>query len=251
MARKYTSDGINTTLEYGFGVRETVSDANYSADTGSVRKTHSESGIQETATQRNVDIKGNSQETYYTRGVTCESSIKVVGNPDQFDGAYYKKAHKALAELAALLTQPGDDKKSSSMPSFPSIDLKQAIGNMSSSYAATNPPPTPHISKASDVMDYLSAIGKWFGNYVSADSAEVAMRAGQLELEKQANQQLENAKAQAQETINSAEAILSGGIPAGSGATEDRNKEVSYEIDQKTVLNTVNQDHLIEIQRHC
>ena len=251
MARKYTSDGINTTLEYGFGVRENVSDGNYSADTGSVRKTHSASGLQESATQRNVDIQGNSQESCYSRGVTCESNVKVVGNPDQFDGAYYKKAHKALAELASLLTQPGDDKKSASTPDFPAIDFPQVLSNMSSSYAATKPPPTPHIKKLADIGTYLGEMASWYSGFLSADSAEVALRAGQLEVEKQATQQVENIKAQAQETINSAETMLEGGIPAGSGATQDRNKKVSYNIETKTVLNTVNQDYLIEVERHC
>lgn len=251
MARKYTSDGINTTLEYGFGVRENISDGNYSADTGSVRKTHSASGLQESATQRNVDVQGNSQETCYSRGVTCESNVKVVGNPDQFDGAYYRKAHKALGELAALLVQPGDDKKSSSMPSFPSLDFPKVLSNMSSSFAATTPPPTPHIKKFADIGTYIGSLGSWYGNFISADSAEVALRAGQLELEKQGTQQLENIKAQAQETLNSAETMLKGGIPAGGGSTEDRDGEVSYNIETKTVLNTVNQDYLIEVERHC
>lgn len=251
MARKYTSDGINTTLEYGYGVRETISDGNYSADTGSVRKTHSASGLQESATQRNVDVQGNSQETCYSRGVTCESNVKVVGNPDQFDGAYYRKAHKALGELAALLVQPGDDKKSSEMPDFPSIDFPKVLSNMSSAFAATTPPPTPHIKKFADIGTYVKQMASWYSNFLSADKAEVALRAGQLELEKQATQQVENIKAQAQETLNSAETMLKGGIPSGSGATEDRDKKVSYNIETKTVLNTVNQDYLIEVERHC
>ena len=90
MSNKITSDGINTTIEYN-GVREVISDGNYSAETSNVRKTHSNSGIQETGTQKNIDIRGNSQETCYTRGVTCEADIKIVGNPDQFDGKNYRK----------------------------------------------------------------------------------------------------------------------------------------------------------------
>ena len=69
-------------------------------------------------------------------------------------------------------------------------------------------------------------MASWYSNFLSADKAEVALRAGQLELEKQATQQLENIKAQAKETLNSAETMLKGGIPSGSGATEDRNKKV-------------------------
>jgi hypothetical protein len=250
MGRIYKSDGLKTTLDYN-GKTEEVTTNNYSGTTEQVQKIHSQEGIQMTSSQLNIEVKGNSQETCYTRGLTCESSIKVVGNPDQFDGAYYKKAHQALAQTASMLVQPPDGKKSSAMPSFPAIDLKQAIGNMSSSYAATNPPPTPHISKASDVVDYLSAVGKWFSGYVSADAAEVAARSVALEAEKQATQQVENLKAQAQETINSAEATLAGGIPAGSGATEDRPGQVEYGLDEATVLNGVNQPHLIEIERHC
>lgn len=251
MARKYTSDGINTTLEYGHGVKENISDGNYSADTGSVRKTHSASGLQESATQRNVDITGNSQENAYTRGVTCEANIRVVGNPDQFDGTYYKKAHKALGELSGILVQSGDDKKQMAMPSFPSIDFNKVLSNMSSSYAAKTPPPTPHIKKLADIGTYISEMAKWFSGFLSADSAEVALRAGKMELEKQAKQQIENIKAHAQETLNSAEALLSGGVPSGSGATEDRDKQVSYTIDSSTLLNSVNQDYLNEVERHC
>ena len=116
MSKTITSDGINTTIEYN-GVKEVVSDGNYSANTPNVNKIHSESGIEFTANQLNIDIKGNEQETCYTKGVTCESSIKVVGNPDQFDGSNYRKLHNALCELSALVVQQGNDKKSLGFPS--------------------------------------------------------------------------------------------------------------------------------------
>ena len=59
MSTKITSNGHDVKLEYD-GVKESVStNGNYSADTQSTAKSNAET-IQQTANQRNVDIKGNS-----------------------------------------------------------------------------------------------------------------------------------------------------------------------------------------------
>lgn len=247
MSKKITSDGINTSIEYN-GVKEVISDGNYSAQTSNVYKTHSVSGIEETATQRNVDIKGNSQETCYTRGVTCESNIKVVGNPDQFDGTNFRKVHKALGELAGLVVQQGDDKKSLDFPSFPSIDFGRVMENMSSAYPATVPPPTPHISNLLDAGLFVAEIGVWYAGYISADTAELALRAAKTEVERQIMQSYENAKSQGEKIIEAVENLDFSSL-FGSSATEDKDKEISYNIDRKTLYTSVNPDYIIELEK--
>ena len=248
MTKKITSDGINTSIEYN-GVKEVISDGNYSAQTKNVNKTHSVSGIEETGSQRNVDIKGNSQETCYTRGVTCEANIKVVGNPDQFDGTNYRKVHKALGELAGIVVQQGDDKQSLDFPSFPSIDFGRVLENMSSSYPATTPPPTPHISNLLDAGLFVAEIGAWYAGYISADAAELALRAGKLEIERQIMQSYENIKTQGEKAIEAIENLDFSALFGGT-ATEDKDKEISYNIDRKTLYTSVNSEYITELEKN-
>ena len=244
MSNKITSDGINTTIEYN-GVREVISDGNYSAETSNVRKTHSNSGIQETGTQRNIDIRGNSQETCYTRGVTCESDIKIIGNPEQFDGKNYRKLQKALSELAGLVVQSGDDKKSLKLPPLPSLDFSKIVNSMTSEFSSKNPPPVPQIKSLSDVGIFIADITKWKTECYTSDVAERALRAAKLEAERQYMQYEENLISQANEMIDSIENLFS----SGSQATEDREEKASYNIDRKTLFQTIPFEYITELEK--
>lgn len=244
MSNKITSDGINTTIEYN-GVREVISDGNYSAETSNVRKTHSNSGIQETGTQRNIDIRGNSQENCYTRGVTCEADIKIIGNPDQFDGKNYRKLQKALSELAGLVVQSGDDKKSLKLPPLPSLDFSKIVNNMTSEFSSKNPPPVPQIKSLSDVGIFMAEMTKWQTECYTSDIAERALRAAKLEAERQYMQYEENLISQANEMIDSVENLFS----SGSQATEDREEKASYNIDRKTLFQTIPFEYITELEK--
>lgn len=244
MSNKITSDGINTTIEYN-GVREVISDGNYSAETSNVRKTHSNSGIQETGTQRNIDIRGNSQETCYTRGVTCESDIKIIGNPEQFDGKNYRKLQKALSELAGLVVQSGDDKKSLKLPPLPSLDFSKLVNSMTSEFSSKNPPPVPQIKSLSDVGIFMAKMAKWQAECYTSDIAERALRAAKLEVERQYMQYEENLISQANEMIDSVENLFS----SGSQATEDRAEKASYNIDRKTLFQAIPFEYITELEK--
>lgn len=160
MGKEIKSDGITTTISDN-GVTQTISDGNYSADTRNTSKIHSQSGRVESATSRNIETNGNSQEYCWSRGVTCESNVKVVGNPEQFEGSVLNKIHDSLSELASLLVQREDNSRSLSLPSLPKLDFTSITSAMSSSVASSLTPPTPNIKSWEDIAIHAAKMAAW------------------------------------------------------------------------------------------
>lgn len=245
MSEEIKSDGFTLKRNCN-GVTETVSSSGfYSANTSDVFKTNAET-IQETANQRNVDIKGNSQETCYTRGVTCEADIKVVGNPNQFDPKYHNKLQRAQAELAGLLVQSGDDAKSVKPPLIPSFDFSKVVKAITSAFSSENPPPMPNIKSEHDVPPFFAEFIKWKTECYTADAGYRALKAAALEAESQYMQYVENQKAAANDIIERFENLFDSGSPA----TEDRKKDAKPNIDRKTLFQTIPFQHITEIEKH-
>lgn len=244
MGKEIKSDGITTTISDN-GVTQTISDGNYSADTRNTSKIHSQSGRVESATSRNIETNGNSQEYCWSRGVTCESNVKVVGNPEQFEGSVLNKIHDSLSELAALLVQRGDNSRSLSLPSLPKIDYAKITSTMSSSLSSSLSPPTPNIKSFEDIAIYTAKMTEWVGSINSANIAERAARSAALQIERQVMQQAENIKS-AGENLGD---MLSGNPFAGSTATQDITENAEYNIDRKTVYGTVDMEYLTNLEK--
>lgn len=245
MGKEIISDGITTTINDN-GTIQTISDGNYSADTKNTSKIHSQSGRIESATSRNVETNGNSQEYCWTRGVTCESNIKVVGNPEQFEGSTLNKIHNHLSELAALMVQPGDNRRSLSLPSLPKIDFTKITSSMSSSISSSLAPPTPNIKSFSDIAIYSAKIAAWVGSVNAANVTERAARAASLEIERQVMQQEENLK----DSAENMKEMLSKNPLAGSTSTQDIDGIPEPNIDRKTIYGAVDMDYLTNLQRN-
>lgn len=245
MSTKITSNGHDVKLEYN-GVTERVStNGNYSTNTQSVAKSNAET-VQVTANQRNVDIKGNSQENCYTRGITCEAEIKIVGNPNQFDPKYHNKLQRAQAELAGLLVQSGDDRKSVKPPLLPTFDFAKIVSSMTSEFSSKNPPPIPNIKSWYDVGPYLAKFAKWKTECYTADTAYKALKAAKLEAESQYMQYQENLISQANEMIERFENLFESGSPA----SEDREKDAKPNIDRTTLFQTIPFEYITELEKN-
>lgn len=245
MGKEIKSDGITTTISDN-GVVQSISDGNYSADTKNTSKIHSQSGRVESATSRNVETTGNSQEYCWTRGVTCESNVKVVGNPEQFEGSTLNKIHEHLSELAALLVQPGDNRRSLSLPSLPKLDFTKITSSMTSSMSASLSPPTPYIKSWDDIATYTANFAEWFGKINASNVRERATRAAALEIERQALQQEENIRS-ASENVKD---ILTRNPLVGSTSTQDIAKTPEYNIDRRTVYGTIDMDYITNLEKN-
>lgn len=245
MGKKIKSDGITTTISDN-GVTQTISDGNYSADTRNTSKIHSQSGRVESATSRNIETNGNSQEYCWSRGVTCESNVKVVGNPEQFEGSVLNKIHDSLSELASLLVQREDNSRSLSLPSLPKLDFASITSSMSSSVASSLTPPTPNIKSWEDIAIHAAKMAEWAGQVNGANIAERAARAAALQVERQVMQQAENIKS-AGDNLGD---MLSGNSLAGSTATQDNAENAEYNIDRKTVYGTTDMEYITHLERY-
>ena len=245
MAKEITSDGITTTIKDN-GITQTISDGNYSADTQNTSKIHSQSGRVESATSRNVETNGNSQEYCWTRGVTCEANVKVVGNPDQFEGSNLRKIHNHLKELAGLLVQRGDNSRSLTLPKLPTIDFKKIVSKMSSSTATSLSIPTPNIKSWEDIPIHAAKIASYIQTVGISNTMEQAARAAALEIERQAMQQAINIKHQAKNMKDQLEIKPA----AGSESTQDLDEIPEYNIDRKTVYGTIDFELLTELEKN-
>ena len=245
MGKEIKSDGINTTINDNGNIQN-ISDGNYSANTKNTSKIHSQSGRIESATSRNIETNGNSQEYCWTRGVTCESNVKVVGNPDQFEGSTLKKIHKHLNELAALIVQPGDNRRSLASPSLPKIDFAKVTSTMSSSISSSLAPPTPNIKTWEDIAIHAAKFAAWVGTVSGANIAERAARAAALEIERQVMQQAENLKDAAEDMK---EKFIKNPF-AGSASTQDADETPKPNIERKTVFGAVDMDYLTNLEKN-
>lgn len=245
MGKEIKSDGINTTINDNGNV-QTISDGNYSANTKNTSKIHSQSGRIESATSRNVETNGNSQEYCWTRGVTCEASLKVVGNPDQFEGSTLRKIHAHLNELAALMVQPGDNRKSLSLPSLPKLNFAKITSSMSSSLSSSLAPPTPNIKSWEDIAIHAAKFAAWAGSVNASNIAYRAAKAGALEIERQVMQQKENLE----DATEDLKELFTKNPFAGSASTQDIEEIPENNIDRQTVYNSVDMDYLTNLERN-
>ena len=136
-------------------------------------------------TSRNVDIVGNSQENYAGRGITCDYSIKVGGNPEIFTGLAQMGADKELAGLISVILQEGDDRKTAAPRILQGVDPKQLVSNLSSSYQSTVPLDLPPIRKPADIGIAFAKLGAWTAGLTAADAAYQAAKAAEITIEQQ------------------------------------------------------------------
>lgn len=244
MGETYTSDGLHAEFK-GDGRNWKSSDGNFSADTKNTSTICSQSGRVESATSRNVEINGNSQEYCWTRGITCESSVKVVGNPDQFEGSTLNKIHDSLTELASLMVQKRDNSASVSLPGLPKLDLVAMTSTMTSSLSSTMTIPTPNIKSWEDIPNYTSKVSAYVSAINASNEAERTTRAVALDAERKALHKTEH-------MLNASEVMLerlNKNPYAGSLSTQDITEPLSFTTDRQTVLGTVNMDHTTSLQK--
>ena len=172
--------------------------------------------------------------------------MKVVGNPEQFEGSSLNKIHNHLSELAALMVQPGDNRRSLSLPSLPKIDFEKITSSMTSSVASSLTPPTPNIKSWDDIAIYTAKISTWMLSVNAANVAEKAIRAAALEIERQMMQQEENLN----DAAENMKEMLSKNPFAGSTSTQDFDEIPEPNIDRKTVYGTVDMDYLTNLERN-
>ena len=172
--------------------------------------------------------------------------MKVVGNPEQFEGSSLNKIHNHLSELAALMVQPGDNRRSLSLPSLPKIDFEKITSSMTSSVASSLTPPTPNVKSWADIAIYTAKISTWVVSVNAANIAERAIRAAALEIERQMMQQEENLS----DSAENMKEMLSKNPFAGSTSTQDIDEIPEPNIDRKTVYGTVDMDYLTNLERN-
>lgn len=144
----------------------------YDANTNITGVRHYQNGIRESATSRNLEITGNSQEVMEGRGVTCCYSIKITGTPELFSGEAQRTLDRALAKLTALMLQPGDDRHSSVKLPVLFPNSMSIVSNMTSAAQASNPLELPPVNGVADLPVALEAIGTWAKELNAKDTAE-------------------------------------------------------------------------------
>ena len=246
MGETFISDGTNIEFK-GDGRNWKSSDGNFSTDTKNTSTICSQSGRVESATSRNVETNGNSQEYCWTRGITCESSVKVVGNPDQFEGSTLNKIHDSLTELASLMVQKRDNSASVSLPGLPKLDFAAMTSTLTSSLSSSMAIPTPNIKSLEDIPIHAGKVAAYVSTINASNMAERSARAVALEAERQSIQKTEN-------MLNASEVMLERLAKnpfAGSVSTQDIAEPLSFTIDRQTVYGTVNMDYTTSLERNA
>lgn len=218
MSNTVITDGRTTTIKKD-GTQQQINDGEYSAATSQRTTKHNANGIVQSGSSRNVEITGNSQESYAGRGVTCEYSFKVVGTPELFSGKAQRTADKALNKLVGLLLQPGDDRFS--LPNAADLlpDFGKVMSKMSSGWTQSLAPTPPQITRIQDIGKLAAYMGTYLSSVSLEQSAYQAAMAAKMEVETQVLQTKENLK-------RAAKMFKDGEIPesflTGSPATQDR-----------------------------
>ena len=132
MSKRITSDGKNIKIQTD-GVVQKVSEGKYETNSQITASIHSQNGLRESGTTRNVEVTGNSQEVCAGRGVTSEYNLKVCGSPELFTGQAQRTADAAVAKLTGLALQSGDDRHSAKQSSIPKPDFTRVVSSMTSS----------------------------------------------------------------------------------------------------------------------
>lgn len=187
MRKKISSDGKNVKIITD-GVTQEVSEGSYNANTPLTSTVHSQNGIRESGTSRNVEITGNSQEVYAGRGVTSEYNLKVVGSPELFSGQAQRVADNALSSMAGLTLQTGDNRNSAAAGGLPIPDFKKVVSSMTSSFQNQLAPELPEITRIQDIPIFFAKVAVWFSSLNVANLAETSARAAALEIERQVEQ---------------------------------------------------------------
>lgn len=219
MPKNIKSDGHSTTVTED-GVQMRMTGGEYSAQTPQRSTTHSANGIVQSGTSRNVEISGNSQETYAGRGITCEYSFKVVGTPELFSGKAQRAADKAVSKLVGILLQSGDDRHSVSPSQLVKLDLNAVMSKMSTSWGGTLAPTPPQITRIQDIGKLSLYLATYIETISLSDAAYKAKVAGLAEVEHQLNQQKETLR-QLKKMFDEGE--ITPEMLAGSPSLEERN----------------------------
>lgn len=241
-----TSDGITTTVTTN-GVQQTFGTSEYTTVTPLTSTTYTQGNLLQMGTSRNVDIVGNSQENYAGRGITCDYSIKVVGNPEIFTGLAQMGADKELAGLISVILQEGDDRKTAAPRILQGVDPKQLVSNLSSSYQSTVPLDLPPIRKLSDIGVAFAKLGAWTAGLTAADAAYQAAKAAEITIEQQQRRMQNNINAQIEQY---GEVFDTSKLLASSTATDVN--QGNYNITKQVVMENYlpNQDALLAHQKN-
>lgn len=240
-----SSDGVTTKVVTN-GVEQTFTKAQYTASTPLTSTTFTQANHHVFANSRNVDIKGNSQESYAGRGVTAEYSIKVVGTPELFTGDAQRGADDATSELLSLLLQQGENGKFEQGSPLTIIDPAGIFNNMASSLQSSLSPELPPITSLEDIPIAAGKLATWGAAVDMADAAEQTARAGYYEIERQERRLQNNIEAYIEEFGTSFD--ISNATTANPAS--DANS-TGYTLSKSTTLNTFygNNDALIAWQR--
>lgn len=241
MSKRITSDGKNIKIQTD-GVIQKVSEGTYQSNSPITATTHSQNGLRESGTTRNVEVSGNSQEVCAGRGVTSEYNLKICGSPELFTGQAQRTADAAVAKLAGLSMQPGDNRHSASKSPIPIPDFTKVVTSMTSSLQNALQPNLPEIARLQDFPIFFAKLGAWFASLSAANLAEGAARAAALEIDRQIEQTKIALEAKMKEMGESPEKIaesitnaLSGGqLSPTAPATED-NEGVTKNITRRDV----------------
>lgn len=242
-----SSDGNNVKISTD-GVTQNVSKGCYESHSDITNTRFSMNGLRESGNTRNVEVSGNSQESYAGSGLTSEYRLKVVGSPDLFTGEAQRMADAALADLTGLLLQTGDDRNSAPASPLPSFDPQQVVTKMTSSYQNMITPDLPQITRLADIPKFAAAAATWFSGLSVANMAEAAARAGALEIERQIEQAQIALEKKKEEFGN----MLDFSSSTPSAPSNEDKQNVSRNITRKEVYETIcpKMDTLLAAQRN-
>ena len=243
MAEEIRSDGKKTIIKKQDS-QQIIEPGNYQAHTENRVTSHSSTGVVESGSSRNVEIKGNSQESYAGRGVTAQYSFKVVGSPQMFSGQAQRAADKSLAKLASLLLQTGDDrftKPSSFKDVLP--DVTKMVSKMSSSFTSSLSPSPPQISRIQDIGKLTAYMGAYLSTVSAEQAAYQSAMAAKVELERQIEQK-KQALRQLKKSFDQGE--ISTEMIANFGA--DDTKQGEPNISRATILKNVDLQNTIGLE---
>lgn len=240
-----TSDGITTKVITN-GIEQTFTKSSYTASTPLTATTFTQANHHIFANSRNIDIKGNSQESYAGRGVTAEYSIKVIGTPELFTGDAQRGADEATSELLSLLLQQGENGKFEQGSPLTIIDPAGVFNNMASSLQGSLSPELSPISTLEDIPIAAGKLAAWGAEIDMADAAEQAARAGQYEIERQERRLQNSIEAGIEEFGASFDpSTATSGNPASDA------NSTGYTLSKSTMMNAFygNNDALLAYQR--
>lgn len=239
MSTTFTTDGQRTIIQ-DKGVTQTIGDGFSTASTPLRNTTVSANPIVQKGQARNVEISGNSQQSYAGRGLTSQYSIKVIGSAELFSGKAQRAADKAVAKLVGTLLQPGDDRYSASPADLVTLDFQKIASKMSSGWSSALLPAPPQISRIQDMPKLVAYMGTYLSSVSGENIAYQTAMAGACQLERQVMQKKETLK-RLKKTFDQQgiSGLMAGGLPASED--KDAQPNISRQDVYEAIMPTLPQ----------